>query len=739
MVSSDAIALFSARGHGTEQRTSGSEGVASFPDGAALKHGTKRKAIDADAQAKKQPRTSWFGWLGFGGRSEDMNNETAATKSLDLEEIQRLISSARGLGLCEQKADAWLQKLDGGVLEVGILGLLKSGKTTLANCFIGHETLPSSSQPETACLVDVVHDAAYQDGKLLAPDGTLLQEGHPAIRGHIHELNEKHRLSVDECTSDDKGSSHVDRLEVRTRMAISQWCPGIEHIKLVDTPGPNETGAGLWHEVINVLLRVDAIIYVLDFTKISTTDEAVMFETLRKNVLMLLSSTSGDAQQMFFILNKVDMRSSRNDKTLEEILEYVAQKLNTMLPCKVTSEQVLPLVAEDALLARQVKSAGYRPTGELLKDFMRRNGHRFDTQGRVQVPTVRQCRSMAEIMEKQSLIHGVEKKVLCKVANKKTLLSATSVCQKLFRELQVLENSARARQVAAEAGSLELQKKISEMSNTVQDVEKRLGELPTHATALCTKVRRRAQDAFSSIAADILATADLLLQDENLQLQADSMDALASKANTVSCKLKQLVQLKWNHHRMLLMHNMRAEKQAVRADIVAMARPILEAMVVEAERVLETPLLLEDLVPEAVDFATFEAEVHDDIAAFARSETKAVQRRGLCTEEWTEVPVLMIDRADLQREWMGKLQGLVDASQARTVDLVHANVNREVQTIVNYISARCKVYVQTLKDEQNIRNHDTADASTRIAKAREQVQDIGLLKSRIQTVLSGSS
>jgi len=446
-----------------------------------------------------------------------------------LEEIQRLISSARVLGLCGQKADAWLQKLDGRVLEVGILGLLKAGKTTLTNCFIGHEVLPSSSQPETACLVDVVHDMACPDGKLLSPDGTLLQEGHSAIRGGIRELNEKRRSSIHEGSARGEGPIHVDRLQVRTRMALCQWCPGIEHIKLVDTPGPNEAGAGLWHEVMDVLLRVDAIIYVLDFTRINTTDEAVMFETLKKNVLMLFKSTSGDAQQMFFILNKVDMRSSRNDKTLEEILDYVAQKLNTMLPCDITSEQVLPLIAEDALLARQVKSAGYKPTEELLKDFMQRNGHRLDAQGRVPVPAVRHCRSMVESMEKQSQIHEVEKKVLCKVAQKKALLSATSVCQRLLRELQVLENSARAQQVAAEASSVELQRKLTKMSYTVQDVERRLEDIPVHASALCTKVRRQTQDAFSLIAADILATADLLLEDENVQLQADSMEALASK------------------------------------------------------------------------------------------------------------------------------------------------------------------------------------------------------------------
>lgn len=662
-----------------------------------------------------------------------MHRSSDATFCPDVGEIQRLISSAHAKGVCERKADVLLKKLDGGILEVGIVGLLKAGKTTLMNCLIGQETLPSSSQPETACLVDVVHDPACKDGKLFSPDGTILQEGRSEIRECIHQLNEKRRNSV----SEGEGLGHIDRLEVRTSMGLRACCPGIEHVRLVDTPGPNEAGAGLWHEVVDALLRVDAIIYVLDFTRISTTDEAVMFETLKEHVMELLTSTNGETQQMFFVLNKVDMRSSRNDKSLEEILDYVAQKLNAVLPCKITSEQVLPLIAEDALLARQVKSANCKPAGALLEDFMRRNGHRLDAPGGVLAPSIRHCRRMAETMERHSLIHDVEKKVLLEVARKKTAICATSVCQRLLRELQLLDNAARVQQSAAEASCAELQKKVSEMNGTVQEIERRLEKLPADASDLCLKVKRRAEDVFFSLASDILATADLLFQNEAVTLQADSMEALAAKADKLSCQLKQLVQLKWNHHRTLLMKDMCAQKKEVRAEIAAMAQPILEAAVLGAERVLDTSLLLEELVLEEVEFAVFEDEVRNDIATFARSENRAVQKRGLCTEEWTQVPVLMVDKADLQRQWMAKIQGLVDVSRARTVDLVHANVHREVQKVVNHISARCKAFVQTLRDEQQIRSHNTADASTRISKAQSQLQDIGLLKNQVQAVLSG--
>merc|ERR1712232_694353 len=138
------------------------------------------------------------------------------------------------------------------------------------------------------------------------------------------------------------------------------------------------------------------------------------------------------------------------------------------------------------------------------------------------------------------------------------------------------------------------------------------------------------------------------------------------------------------------MKDMCAQKREVRTEIAAMAQPILEAAVLGAERVLDTSLLLEELILEEVEFAAFEDEVRDDIATFARSENRAVQKKGLCTEEWTQVPVLTVDKADLQRQWMAKIQGLVDVSRARTVDLVHANVHREVQKVVNHIRTRCE-------------------------------------------------
>ena len=54
-------------------------------------------------------------------------------------------------------------------------------------------------------------------------------------------------------------------------------------LQLLDTPGPNEAGEEeLRHQVERLLGTVDAAVYLLDYTKLKTTDEALMLDRLKE-------------------------------------------------------------------------------------------------------------------------------------------------------------------------------------------------------------------------------------------------------------------------------------------------------------------------------------------------------------------------------------------------------------------------------------------------------------------------
>lgn len=175
-------------------------------------------------------------------------------------------------------------QLDSTTFSVAVLALAKSGKSTLLNALIGRDLLPSNNVPETARIVRIhhVHDT---DG-----EGPILRETRTstrsppelqrtvsidAIRSRLEQLNHEHRATPWSRTDD------LD-LEIATSIVGLQQACVVDHnaapavrLELIDTPGPNEAGEErLKQQVVRLLgSSADAVLYVLDYTKLKTTEE----------------------------------------------------------------------------------------------------------------------------------------------------------------------------------------------------------------------------------------------------------------------------------------------------------------------------------------------------------------------------------------------------------------------------------------------------------------------------------
>ncbi len=97
----------------------------------------------------------------------------------------------------------------------------------------------------------------------------------------------------------------------------------------LDTPGPNEAGEeGLRLQVERLLGGVDAVLYLLDYTKLKTQEEAAMFLRLKAVNPQLVRRL---AQRLFFVVNKVDTMATSEGQGPEETRRYVAELVTRQL------------------------------------------------------------------------------------------------------------------------------------------------------------------------------------------------------------------------------------------------------------------------------------------------------------------------------------------------------------------------------------------------------------------------
>ena len=75
------------------------------------------------------------------------------------------------------------------------------------------------------------------------------------------------------------------------------------------------------HSVERLLDSVDAVVYILDYTKLKTQEEAELLTKLSKSNPQLIMRL---AQRLFFVVNKIDVMHVSEGLDEDELREYVA-------------------------------------------------------------------------------------------------------------------------------------------------------------------------------------------------------------------------------------------------------------------------------------------------------------------------------------------------------------------------------------------------------------------------------
>ena len=81
-------------------------------------------------------------------------------------------------------------------------------------------------------------------------------------------------------------------------------------------------------QVERLLDSVDAVIYLLDYTKLKTADEAEVLQRLKDINPQLIARLS---QRLFFVVNKADMIETSEGMDAEATKEYVADLITSQM------------------------------------------------------------------------------------------------------------------------------------------------------------------------------------------------------------------------------------------------------------------------------------------------------------------------------------------------------------------------------------------------------------------------
>lgn len=402
-------------------------------------------------------------------------------------------------------------KWDERRFQVAILALVKAGKSTLLNAWIGEEYLPSATLPETMQVIKIRHNQNLNEGVLYV-NGEEKERGVEDIRKYLRKLNENSRTSSKE--------SEV-LLETNLAVLNDKNLSGYG-FDILDTPGTNEAGIETLHAKIEIISKSsDVIIYLIDFTKLSTSDEAQMFENLkkwRKELFIQLKS------RLFFVVNKIDI-NNRHDRekkmSPEEIKKYVSSVLFGYANIRVDEKDIILVSAELALLSRLV--GNNIATNEQLHDFKIKA---FGEIG-VEDATKEDCLRAVPKLVGRSGFKELEDKVLKLIYSNRSFIFFRSIIDDIEKSLNQVVNNleiSKGTLISTQDAIDTLQKKIKSIRDGAGGFREENNEFKKKANDVIQKRLKEFDNSVSRIVSDAFsrtAGASKILLSKNIFSNSD--------------------------------------------------------------------------------------------------------------------------------------------------------------------------------------------------------------------------
>lgn len=372
--------------------------------------------------------------------------------------------------------DSVIEQIENKTFTVSVIATIKAGKSTFLNALLGNEYLPSSNVPETSNLLFIKNS-----------NEIFLQKNNERIKGITNIKNE-----IAERNRNDRERG-VNTLNKYTLFVPYERIASLKNLnfQFVDTPGPNESGVpSLKTEVEKILKISDVIIYLLDYSKLNSTDENELFSTIssiRKDLLTDIKS------KVFFVVNKMDSQNT-NSLNEEETIKFVKEQLNKQL--KIDCPNVYCISAENALLAKMIKEKNYKRIDDIgSKAFGRFGWSKEDPED---IKTGKLTDTILEKFIETSGVPNLEDKIINFIVSNSESIFYNSIVSKVVNIIQEVKNVFFTKKKLMEKDEENLKKLENELSGKIKEIEKQLKEIDSIIKTVAKDIEKEIENSFDN-------------------------------------------------------------------------------------------------------------------------------------------------------------------------------------------------------------------------------------------------
>jgi len=635
--------------------------------------------------------------------------------------------------------------------QIAALALAKSGKSTLLNAWLGDEYLPSASTPETARIVRIRHDPKATAGSLKDRD-EVKASGAQEVRAFLRDLNDQTRQNQTMPPED-------ELLLSAPLIALADSEFGDQRFELLDTPGPNEAGTEVLKAKVERLLdEVDVIVYLLDYTKLKTEEERLLFEKLVSLRPELLKTYE---KRLFFVVNKVD-EQNRNGLTRDQTADYVVGVLRKQLGLQVPPSRILPVSAEYALLARLVASG--RATPEVIVDFAKEAlGIRAARNA-----TREMCLPHADGLLADSNIKAVEEAVLNYVfRDRGRLLVDTLLSDHLKRALDRLENQLKTAQGTLRVDQEELTRRVKKLETDLRSTERQVdvvGQKTERFKRDTEEWIRRQFDTFKARTADEIdrafeegetrqrgGLASRLYKRVKDLVGVESQDKreMGKQVIDLNRAISQQLQNEFEVFRLDLEREAQVHQRRLFSELEGILEPLARQIEEKVSQTLDITLN-----PVSMSFATpsldeLHGDIEDKIGSFIATKRKTettysrkrvVTKKGSwCSKDeygYQNIPHEHVVtnhgiKVDKIREfWTTKIAEMTEVSVSTSRKVIAASLEQALDRARQELSRQCESYMATIRREIEEKKRGEAqwrqrlkDVDARLGECRKLRED----------------
>ena len=394
------------------------------------------------------------------------------------------------------EAKELLEQIESKSFSVAVIATIKAGKSTFLNSLIGNEYLPTSNVPETSSLLFIRHNT-----EVFLQSNSEVIHGLSNIRESIRDRNRRYRES---------GIDVLDTYILNIPYDKLRDVDGL-NFQFIDTPGPNEAGAiSLQDEVQKVLRMADVVVYLLDYTKLNSNDEHMLFKTisdLRQDLILEIKD------RLFFVVNKYDTRNA-NSLTVDETVRFVSDSLKRSMG--LATSKIHCVSAERALLARMIANANYDRINDL-------GFTSFGVEGWDETMPLDQRINMfegkLEGILNRSGIPALENDIIDYIVNNSESIFYRSIVDKTLRTIKETENLLSAKLSLLHKDDRELKRAFKELNKKVGLISRDLENVDRIIKSFSREIEAEVDRQFDNYEETIIALIDKAMHYRNSDLE----------------------------------------------------------------------------------------------------------------------------------------------------------------------------------------------------------------------------